>query len=288
MVVDEVPFHLWKPDSEQAFERLVGLQVRRIFGEDSESFFDLKQRLRSKAGIGSIPDGYVITFTGTPRWHVVEVELASHPPYEHATPQLARFKSAIANIEEQRRIAEAMYGEVTSDPVRAASFKAKIGPQEIYHFISSILANPPVYVVIIDEFSHEWDEALRNFPDVKVVEFRTYAREKVGLEVHSHIFTPLYEAPPPPPPPPPTPPPTERPPENWIPRLRVWKRVLARGGTVTAQELHTIADEVGMDRRGLGGFFRGEKGSLIRTPGGRLTLAPHAIEAVRKYGGSID
>lgn len=61
--------------------------------------------------------------------------------------------------------------------------------------------------------------------------------------------------------------------------------VLRRGASVSRQELYSIAEEHGMDRRGLGGFFR-ESGqnSLTELPGtDRVVLTPYGADRAQRY-----
>ncbi|RJS68687.1 hypothetical protein CW714_09730, partial [Methanophagales archaeon] len=39
-----------------------------------------RSKIETKAGIGSIPDGFVLSLTGD-KWYIIEVELADHPLY---------------------------------------------------------------------------------------------------------------------------------------------------------------------------------------------------------------
>jgi len=284
LVMDGVIFRRWTPKKEEDLETLVKVQAKQIFGEDSE-YFDIKHRIESKAGTVSIPDGYVVTFMGKPQCHVVEVELASHSPYDHAIPQLTKFRSALANVETRNRIASELHHEITTDPVRTEAFKAKIPGYEIYRFLYELLNGPLSYIIIIDDVTPEWQETKLDW--IKFVEFKTYVREKVGLEVRCHVFTPLFEAKVEPFEGP-VKPPIEPVPEWMKRRLRVWKRVWNKGGVISREQLHSIASEVGLDNRGLGGFFVGNRRSLIKLPDGRIQLSEAAVEAVKKYGEQVD
>ena len=60
--------------------------------------------------------------------------------------------------------------------------------------------------------------------------------------------------------------------------------VLEQGGSVTKDELYQIAASRGMDRRGLGGFFRQSgKTSLYVVPGDRVLLTPYGVERAQRY-----
>ena len=78
LLIDGVRYELWTPSSEDEFEQVVKEHAQDIFGEQS-IYLDRKQKLKSLSGVGSIPDGYVITLGDSPQWHIVEVELSSHP-----------------------------------------------------------------------------------------------------------------------------------------------------------------------------------------------------------------
>jgi hypothetical protein len=65
--------------------------------------------------------------------------------------------------------------------------------------------------------------------------------------------------------------------------LRVLSEVMRRGASVSKQELYDIAQSFGMDRRGLGGFFRQSgKNSLYMLPGDRVLLTPYGVEQARR------
>lgn len=65
---------------------------------------------------------------------------------------------------------------------------------------------------------------------------------------------------------------------------RVLAEVLERGASVSREELYEIAESQGMDRRGLGGFFResGQK-SLTDLPGiDRIVLTAYGAERAQR------
>lgn len=80
----------------------------------------------------------------------------------------------------------------------------------------------------------------------------------------------------------------EEEPEEWmINRLKVWKRIQQSGGSVTREQLHDIAKNVGMDNRGLGGFFTGKESSLY-WKNDKVNLREWVKEYVKKYGDKVD
>jgi len=203
LLIDGVKYELWTPSSEDEFEQEIKKHTQDIFGNES-IYLDRKQKLKSLSGIGSIPDGYVIVFGDSPHWHIVEVELSSHPLYDHIVSQLGRFIGGISNPNIQRGIVNAIDEEITRDDFLKLRLRKAIEPTEIHRFLTDLVSKQPMITIIIEKEIEELGEALSTlrYPQIKVVEFQTFAREEVGLSVHAHLFQPLYPAVPTPPPPP--------------------------------------------------------------------------------------
>lgn len=193
LLIDGVRYEEWVPTSEDVLEQFVKEHAQDIFGEQS-IYLDRKQKLKSLSGIGSIPDGYVIVFGALSEWHIVEVELSSHPLYEHIVSQVSKFINGISNPNIQRGIVNAVYGEITREDVLRLRLKKAVEPTEIYKFLSDLISKQPILTVIIEKDTEELGEALATlrYPQIKVVEFKTFAREGVGLQVHAHVFEPLH------------------------------------------------------------------------------------------------
>jgi hypothetical protein len=188
-----VKYEEWTPPNEDEFEQIVKEHAKDIFGEDS-IYFDIKQRIRTKAGIGSIPDGYAVTFGDTPCWYIVEVELSSHPLYEHIVPQMTKFSRAINDLNAQRAIVDAMFSEIKSNVFKQTLVQNRIGAHEIHEFLSRLIFNPPILVVVIEKRTKELEEVCSSLPlKTRIVEFRTFTREGIGIAVHAHLFEPLYK-----------------------------------------------------------------------------------------------
>lgn len=193
LLVDGVKYKHCSPKSEDELESMIKEHTKDIFGKDS-LYFDIKKKIKSKAGITSIPDGYVVSFTGRPHWHIVEVELSSHPLHEHVVPQISKFISGVRSLEGQKELINSLYNEIKANPLNEICVKEKIGSGEIYRFLSDLISNPPTLVLIIDKKSEELDEVCRSLPlNTKTIEFKTYEREGVGLAVHAHVFETLIE-----------------------------------------------------------------------------------------------
>jgi len=193
LLIDGVKYEEWAPPSEGEFERMVEEHAKDIFGE--ESIYLEKHRLRTKSVIGSIPDGYVIIVGDQPQWHIVEVELSTHPLYEHIVPQISKFINGIKNPSTQRDIVDTLYREIDSNDFIKLRLKKAMGTTETYKFLSDLISKSPVVTIIIEKRTEQLDEAISALahPQIKVVEFQTFTREGVGLDVHAHLFKPLYK-----------------------------------------------------------------------------------------------
>jgi predicted transport protein len=194
ILIDGVTYRLVTPRDEAAIEKSIQENSHHIFGENS-FYFDVKKVIRSKAGIASIPDGYVILFEPKPSWCIIEVELASHPLYEHLIPQLSKFNRGIADTQTRKKLADVLYEAFNNDDVLKAQLKQQIKTGEIYKFISDLVSEEPLIVVAIDQVTQELHEALSDIRgDVRVLEFRTFRREEISDEVNAYVFEPIVEA----------------------------------------------------------------------------------------------
>ena len=195
LIVDGVEYKYWTPSSEEELETIVEGHSKRIFGEDS-LYFSVKTKLKSIGGVGSIPDGYVLTLSKPRRWFIVEVELSKHPIFNHIVPQLNKFVQGIRDPNSRKSIVRALYDEIMDDTVIEAYVKKQLGTGEIYRFLSDTVDRPPTLVVVIDEKTRELEEACESIPidDKRVVEFKVY--ERVDAEIkNAFLFEPITEKP---------------------------------------------------------------------------------------------
>ncbi len=195
LLIDGVKYELWTPPNEDEFERVVKEHAQDIFGEQA-IYLDIKQKLKSGSGIGSIPDGYAILLGNLPQWHIIEVELSSHPLHEHIVSQVSRFINGISNLGRRTEIVNAIYSEVNGNDFLKLKVKQAIGQVEVYKFLYDLISTPPILTVIIEKDTEGLREAIATLahPQIKVVAFQTFVREEVGLAVHAHLFEPLYQA----------------------------------------------------------------------------------------------
>lgn len=194
LLIDGVKYELWTPPSEDEFEQVVKEHAQEIFGKQS-IYLDVRQKLKSVSGIGSIPDGLAIMFGGLPQWHIVEIELSSHPLDDHIASQVRRFITGVNNWKTQQEIAKTIYEEVVKDSFLKLEVDQAIKTPEIYKFLAELISKQPILTIIIEKETQELREILSTirYPqEIKVVEFQTFVREKVGLSVHAHLFQPVY------------------------------------------------------------------------------------------------
>lgn len=195
LLIDGVKYELRTPSSEDELENMVKEHAQDIFGENS-IYLDKKQKLKSLAGVGSIPDGLVIMFGNVPEWHIVEVELSSHQLYDHIVNQVGRFINGVKNTVTQKKIIEAIYHHIQENKQRKAEFEEAIGSGEIYKLLTDVISKSPVLTIIIEKRTRELDEALDllRYSPIKIVEFQTFTRKGTeGLAVHAHLFEPLHK-----------------------------------------------------------------------------------------------
>jgi len=193
LLIDGAKFEEWTPQKEvEEFHPIVKEHIKDIFGE--QSFFLEASKLKSEAGKGSIPDGFVIILGEKPEWHILEMELSSHDVYKHVVDQVGRFINGIGSTSTQHKIVEAIYQEIIQNKVLKAEFEEIIGSNEVYKSLNDLISKPPVLTVIIEEKTPELEEALSllRYSPINIVEFQTFRR--AGTEsVHAHLFKPLHQ-----------------------------------------------------------------------------------------------
>jgi hypothetical protein len=189
LLIDGVRYELHKPSNEDELEREVKQHIEELFGKDCLPFD--KQKIKSLSGIGTIPDIFVLSLPD--KWYIVEVELSTHPIYDHIVSQVTKFMNAYGNPPTKGKLVDGFYTSITANKVTEAKVKESIGSEEIYKFISDLISHPPSLVIIIEERTQELEEACEALAwQPKIVEFKTFRREDAP-EVHAHLFEPVVE-----------------------------------------------------------------------------------------------
>lgn len=189
---DGVIYKLWQPETEERFEEIVKAHSKELFGSDS-LYFDIKHKIVSVAGRGSIPDGYVVSFSDK-KLFLVEYELSKHDPYRHIGSQTLQFASGMDSLQTRDQLAEVIYNQIKENGITHAWVKDKVGG-EIYKYIKEVVSGQTTLVIVIDEVSETLKESTRNLPlRPVIVEYQTYQHEKAGMPVHIHSFEPIWVA----------------------------------------------------------------------------------------------
>jgi len=192
ILVDGIEYIMASPRDENSLEEAIKKNTQHIFGEEA-FYFDFKTKIKSAAGIGSIPDAYVIVFTPQPQWCILEVELSSHPLYGHVIPQLTKFNRAIEESTGRNKIANMLYEAIKEDPILEAKLRKKIGSGEIYKFITELISSPPNIIIAIDEKTAELEEAIKDIRgNVHIIEFMTFRRKGMAEEIDAYLFNPIF------------------------------------------------------------------------------------------------
>ena len=194
LLIDGVKYNEWTDLREtEDLEPMIQEHAKYIFGENA-LYIDRKQKLRSLAGTGSIPDAYVISLGGDlPHWHIVEIELSYKDPSRHLVTQINDFINGMKNS--RNEIVSAINHWIKSDDIRATEFKRRSQCEDIHEFLSDLIKKDPILTIIIEKNTEKLKEAIQIFEErykTEIVEFRTFRREDAET-VHAHLFEPLVK-----------------------------------------------------------------------------------------------
>lgn len=191
VVKDRVKYLPYQYKDELELENLVRKHIDFIFGNNS-LFFE-KNKIKSGAGIGSIPDGFVL-LPFEQKWYIIEVELSQHHLYEHIVPQISKFYSAIKDPITKRKLIDAFDEEIESNPNLNYKYKINKIKKERYKLLTDIINRDPEIVIIIDKKTKELENVCGNFLfESKVIEFKSYLREDSNIPIY--LFNTLVSYP---------------------------------------------------------------------------------------------
>lgn len=187
---DGVKYIKYQYKNELEIEDMIFEHHKYIFGKDS--LLLAKRKIKTNSGIGTIPDAFVISLDNK-KWYLIEVELKNHPLYEHIVPQISKFNTAIKNSDSLRKLIKMIYEEIKDDPQKNLIFQLK-QIKEVFKYITEILELKPQIIILIDGKNDELEEVCDSLPfSSKVIEFKTFCRENVGIGDHIHSFEPLKD-----------------------------------------------------------------------------------------------
>jgi hypothetical protein len=176
--------------SEEELARMVIEHYKDIFGIDS-LYFD-PQSMKTQMGIEVRNDGVILALDQN-RWYILEVELAKHPLHEHIIPQITKFSIAYEEAGTRKKIITTLYNAIRQDAFKAAIIQTQ-EIEDLHKTITDLIELQPTIAIIIDQKTQELDSICKKLPfPTQTVEFKTYARENIGVGVHIHEFQPLLE-----------------------------------------------------------------------------------------------
>jgi len=195
LLIDGVEYRLWTPKHEEKeFHPIIKEHAKQLFGNGT-LYFDIKHRLKSKFGIISIPDAYVIDFSeDEPFWYIVEIELITHRVHKHIISQISEFITGINNPNTRGEIIGILYNEIIQNKVLKTYVETMIQLEELHHFLSELVSKPPKIAIVIDQEEDKFKDAkpiLEKLGETEIVEFRTFVSEDAKKH-HAHLFEPLY------------------------------------------------------------------------------------------------
>jgi len=191
LLEDGVTYVPYRYKDESELEQMVMEHRETIFGVDSVLF--PKKAIKARSGIVTIPDGFIL-LVHEKKWYILEIELASHPLYEHIVGQVSKFNAAIKNSGTRSKLIGAFYEEVTNNIETRYRFEVNGIKKESYKFLCDVVNEDPGVIVAIDERTQELDEICESLPfGITVLKFETYFREKIGIGVHIHCLDSLRD-----------------------------------------------------------------------------------------------
>ena len=191
LLKDGIRYLPYKYKDEDELERLLVEHSEIIFGADSVTF--PKRKIKAQSGIATIPDGFVLLINEK-KWYILEVELASHPLYEHIVVQISKFNSAIKNQNTRKKLIDVFYDEIENNIQIKYKLEFNKITKELYKFLSDTINKDPEIIIVIDEQTKELDEVCEGLPfRTTVLSFETYHREEIGVGVHIHSFDTLKD-----------------------------------------------------------------------------------------------
>jgi predicted transport protein len=182
IVTKDGVYQLYHYQSENDLERMVVEHATEIFGKDTV-YFDLKRKISSKGGFGTIPDGYVIDLKQN-KLYLIEVELISHSLKKHVLPQITNFIMALDN--------ESTVDKLVFEFQKELPPSVKISENQL----KSIVNNWGI-IIVIDDVGDPMKESnplleIVNFlsihGEVKAIPFQTYCKNGEYNNDHVHSF----------------------------------------------------------------------------------------------------
>jgi len=190
LLKDGVKYLPYSYTSEEELTQMIIEHYEEIFGPHT-LYFD-PQTMKTSIGIEARNDGILLAMNRN-MWYMLEVELSKHPLHDHIIPQITKFSIAYEDTVTRKKIIDSLYTAIRQDVFKNATTKTqKI--EDLHKTISDLIDTQPTIVIIIDQKTPELDYICKKLPfSTRIIEFKTYTREKIGVGVHIHEFQPLFE-----------------------------------------------------------------------------------------------
>ncbi|MDP3966418.1 MAG: DUF5655 domain-containing protein [archaeon] len=182
IVTKDGKYHLYKYINEKELEKMIVEHSSEIFGKNTH-YFDIKKKIKSKSGFGTIPDGYLLDFDRK-KLYILEVELISHDLRKHILPQIMSFIMALENENSHNQLIHLFEDELTSSSLATKEELKKM------------LDNYGI-IILIDEVGDPMKEVnplleivnlLAKHAEVKAIPFQTYIKGNNLSADHVHSF----------------------------------------------------------------------------------------------------
>lgn len=151
-----------------------------IFGQNS--YYFEKFKLTTPAGVGSIPDGYVLTFNDnneSAKLYIIEYELSNKPGIDdHVGAQTNKFISALNSSSTMHKIVDTFISEIHDSSLH----------QYVWQAVSR---KRYTVVIIIDSKNQKLIESFANFKEQPIIlEFETYKSDDSEVYVFECVDVP--------------------------------------------------------------------------------------------------
>ncbi|MCE5347517.1 MAG: DUF5655 domain-containing protein [Bacteroidales bacterium] len=151
---------------EKDLEDLMFGNAKSIFGKNS-ILIEAKKRIDHKTLGGTIPDAFLFDLKSpeNPEFYLVEVELSSHPFYDHIFKQITKFFAFFKNPESQGQLITKLYDIIRTDKTLLKEFKSLVGHEEVYKYIKDTVENSQNILLILDKDMPELPEIVKTYTD---------------------------------------------------------------------------------------------------------------------------
>ena len=181
IVTKDKKYHLYNYMNEEELEKMIVEHSSDIFGKNTY-YLNIKKKISSKAGFGTIPDGYVLDIEKK-KLYIIEVELIKHDLRRHIRNQIIDFIQALSNEKTCDELIKTFKKELPLKNIEEKELKSIISNQSIIILIDDI-GDPTKE----DNQLMETINFLSKLAEVKTIPFQTYILGDTFSQDHIHSF----------------------------------------------------------------------------------------------------